>query len=76
MFIVIMEGRARAANRRLEEHLYGAWHSEAFQREKRLKPLSKYLTPATSQRQTPEDMLAMLREFQSRGAAMDIKKMN
>lgn len=38
-----MEGRARAAKREFEARLSQAWHTEAFAREKRLKPLKQYL---------------------------------
>lgn len=68
-----MEGRARAAQTRYDQALSQAWHTEAFAREKRLKPLGKYLS--ASKPKNPQDsaeMLAALRELQARGAPMTI----
>lgn len=70
-FAIIMEGRARAAQHRYEMVLSQAWHTEAFARQKKLKPLEKYLTAAEPQKsQTPAEMLATLRELKERGAPM------
>ncbi len=70
-----MEGRSLAAVRRYEASLAQAWHTEAFAREKRLKPLAKYLSSNKAKpAQGPTEMLATLREIQSRGAPMTIRK--
>lgn len=70
-----MEGRARAAVRRYEGDIALAWHTEAFAREKRLKPLAKYLSATKGKpAQGPAEMLATLRELKARGVAMKIRK--
>ena len=70
-----MEGRARAANRDVEAAVAQAWHGEAFAREKRLKPLSKYLGGLKPQKpQGPAEMLAIFRDLQARGAGIEIAK--
>jgi hypothetical protein len=53
----------------------GAYYGEALARTKRLKPLSEYLldpsgAPKQATIQTPEDMLAILKEIEAGGAAM------
>lgn len=73
-FVTIMEGRSRAAKTHYEQGLSLAWHVEAFARQKRLKPLEKYLRPA-SRRPTGGDMLATFKAFKKQGAAMTIKKL-
>lgn len=71
-----MKGRARAAEDRFKEAVTTAWHAEFFAREgKRFKPLGKYLTPRkTTAGQSASSMLGVLREINSRGAAMRIRR--
>lgn len=70
-----MEGAARRARREQELAILQAWHGEAFARTKRLKGLSDYLGEK-KKAQTPEEMLAVFRSFQSRGAPMNIRQVN
>ena len=67
-----MEGAGLAAERQAEMALFQAWHGEAFAREKRLKPLSKYIKSG-ARKQSPEELLAAFRDFQARGAKMEIR---
>lgn len=69
-----MEGAGLAAERAADRALFQAWHAEAFAREKRLKPLARYLSSGKPQKQGPAEMLATLREYKARGAAMEIKR--
>ena len=71
-----MEGAGLAAERKFDLALFQAWHGEAFSREKRLKPLSKYRTQSGPAKQSPEQMLAILKELKARGAKMDIRRVN
>ena len=70
-----MEGRARAAKRKQEAALSQAWHTEAFARTKKLPRLSDLFGEKTKA-QTPEEILAVFRQFHSGGAPMNIKKLN
>jgi len=70
-----MEGRALAAKSRYDLALFAAWHGEAFAREKRLKPLGKYMASGQPKRQQgASEMLAAMRELNARGAPMTIRK--
>ena len=72
-----MEGRARAAKNRYEEGLSIAWHTAAFDREKRLKPLGKYLAANQPKKaQDGAEMIAALKELNARGAPMDIQRVD
>lgn len=74
-FVSIMEGCSRAAKRRSDAMLSQAWHTEAFARQKQLKPLDQLLrSPAKAQ--TPDEMLAQLHGFAMRGAPMNFKQVN
>ena len=71
-----MEGRARAAQRSFEFGLSQAWHTEAFAREKRLKPLAKYIGKAekTDQSRGGAMLYGTLIEMQARGVPMTIRR--
>jgi hypothetical protein len=70
-----LEGRNHAAKRQHDMLIGQAWHTEAFAREKRLKPLAKYLSASQPRSaQGSAEMLATLREIQARGAVMNIRK--
>jgi hypothetical protein len=72
-----MEGRARAAKREAEAMLSQAWHTEAFARQKHLKPLDKILAKRKPRRvQSPEEMLAILMQCQAGGAPLTIREIN
>lgn len=68
-----MEGHVRAATRAYDLAIAQAWHAEAFARQKRLKPLAKYLS-VQPRAQSASEMLGALREMQARGAPMTIVK--
>ena len=70
-----MEGRARATQRRVDETILGAWHSEAFAREKSLKPLSKYLASREPKKaQGAEELLRAFKDMSERGAPIAIRR--
>jgi hypothetical protein len=57
--------------------MFGAWQAERFAREKRLKPLAKYLPELRPRHgQMPSEMLAALRALQSAGAPMTITRVD
>jgi hypothetical protein len=70
-----MDGRHRAAKRESDAMLSQAWHTEAFARSKKLKPLHQLLA-AKPKAQTPADMLDALRQLQARGVPMNFKQIN
>lgn len=70
-----MEGRSRAAKRESDAMLSQAWHTEAFARQKKLKPLRELLG-IKPKAQTPDEMLAVFQQFASRGVPMNIKKLH
>jgi len=75
-----MEGAALAAKRQSERDVSLAWHTAAFTaaaKAGKLKKLDHYLKqPRRRPAQTPSDMLAVMREFQARGAKMTFKQVN
>lgn len=72
-----MEGRARAAKRESDAMLSQAWHTEAFARQKTLKPLDKLLAAKPKKRrQTPDEMWAILQQYHAGGAPMSIREIN
>lgn len=74
-----MEGAALAAKRQHEGELVLAWHTAAFgaaAQAGKLKRLTHYLPKKPQREQTPEEMLAVLREFKARGANMNIRRVN
>jgi hypothetical protein len=74
-FVAIMDGCARAAKRQSDAMLSQAWHTEAFARQKRLKPLREILGIKTKA-QSPDEMLAVLRAIHGRGVPMNFKQVN
>lgn len=72
-FVAILDGRSRAAKQDYELAVAQAWHTEAFARTKRLKRLIDYLKEPKAQ--TPEEILAAFRSFQSHGAPMEIEQL-
>ena len=70
-----MEGCSRAAKRKSDAMLSQAWHTEAFARTKRLKPLNQLLGIKPRQ-QTPDEMLAAFKAIASRGVPMNFKQIN
>lgn len=76
-FVAIMEGAARRQKREYELTVVGAWHAEAFARQKRLKKLGDYLgDKPKARRQTPEEMFAVIQQFKAGGAPMNIREVN
>jgi hypothetical protein len=70
-----MEGRSRRAKRQSDGMLSQAWHTEAFARQKRLKPLKELLGIKTKA-QTPDEMLAVFQTIAGRGVPMNFKQIN
>lgn len=52
-----------------------AWHTEAFARQKRLKPLRELLG-VKPKAQTTDEMLAVFRAIAGRGVPMNFKHIN
>jgi hypothetical protein len=76
-FVAVMEGAARRHRRDFELAITGAWHAEAFARQKRLKGLADYIGEKPKRRkQSPEEMFAILSQFQAGGAPIDIREVN
>jgi hypothetical protein len=73
-YSLAMEARANVRKRETERDLFIAWHTEAFAREKRLKPLAKYLSPSSQAGQSPKEMLSILKQFREKGANMNIRR--
>lgn len=70
-----MEGIKRKNERELDADIWRAWTVAAMSgaaQAGKLKPLNNYLRKP--RKQTPDEMLVILREFQARGAAMKITK--
>lgn len=54
-----------------------AWHTEAFARQKRLKPLDKLLSAKPKRtRQTPDEMFAVLQQYMTGGAPLSLREIN
>jgi hypothetical protein len=73
--MVIMEGRARAAQMAFEDRIAEAWHVAAFSGQAKLKPLKHYLDalkPRTQQ--SPTEMLAALKAIA--GDKMTIRRVD
>ena len=73
-----MEAKARAAKRENENAIAVAWHIAAFTGAAmggKLKKLDHYIAKP-KKAQTAEEMLAVFRQFQSRGAPMTIRHVN
>lgn len=71
-----MKGRAAAAENRFRDGISQAWHTEAFAREKRLRPLSKYLKQADGAADRGgAALLGMLRSMKRQGVPMTIRKL-
>ncbi len=70
-----MDGRARAAKRKIEASLSQAWHTEAFARTKKLPRLHD-LFGEKPKAQTPTEILEAFRTFQRHGAPMKITRIN
>lgn len=64
------QAAARRHTRERDLVLFGAWHGEAFQRTKKLPPLTDVLSRPPGRRQTAEEMkAAMLDIFAARRRA-------
>lgn len=69
-----MEGIALGQENAIERDCALAWQIESMAREKRLKDLKHYLKQLKPRKpQTQEEILAVFREYQARGAKMDIR---
>lgn len=74
-----MDGRARAAKREADLLFWQAWHVEAFARmsgrdfKAAIKKIGK---PKRPRKQSPAEMLAILRQFEAGGAPMKITDIN
>jgi hypothetical protein len=73
-FTLAMTGVRKRLERELDNQVALAWQSGMFSaaaQNGKLKPLKHYLRKSGA-KQTPEEMLAVLRMFQDRGATMKI----
>ena len=73
-----MEAKARAAKRQGENEIAVAWYTAAFTGAAsagKLKALDHYVKKP-KRAQTPEEMLAVFREFAARGTPMNIRQIN
>lgn len=78
-FVAIMDARAEAESAEFERALFLAWHVAAFNgagRAGKLKKLSHYLPKKPARAQTPDEMLDLFLQLQSRGVPMNIKQVN
>lgn len=74
-FAAVLEGCERRERRSYELATFQAWQAERMSREKRLKPVAKYVGELRPpKRQTPGEILANLREMNARGSPMTIRK--
>lgn len=74
-----MEGAALAAKRKHEEMMFLAYDAAAFNGAAfagKLDKARKYLPKKPFRPQSPNEMIASLREFQARGANMKITRVN
>jgi len=71
-FGAVMDGVRRRLEREQEAQVSHAWTTAALTRVKDLKPLKHYLRRQV--KQSPSEMLAVMREFQARGANMTFTK--
>lgn len=66
---LILEGRGKAAERRIEMAMFAAWQTAMFERTERLQGLSHYLDKLKPQKprrkQTAEEMIAVLRAIKA-----------
>lgn len=70
-----MGGRAKARQQDAERDFILAWHIEALHREKKLKRIFEYLSKAKPKKpKSPEEILAVMRELQARGAGFEIRE--
>ncbi len=70
-----MEGRSRAAQRKHDQDISLAWHMVALDREKRLKPLSKYLAAAKPKHeQTADDVANIFLSLKAKGKSVKIRE--
>lgn len=75
--MAILEGCRKRDLHAYELALFGAFQAERFARTKKLKPLGKYLAELRPKRpQTPEEMLAVMRDLHARGAPMTFRKVH
>ena len=73
-FSLAMTGVRKRLEREVENQIALAWQTGAFAataQAGKLKPLRHYLRKP-GQKQSPDEMMAVLREFQARGASMKI----
>lgn len=81
-FAAWSKGRSLAAERAVEDAVVLSWltgvrTAEAMAgKPKRLDKLLAKLKPSKPRRQTADEMLAVLRQFQAGGAPMDIKSVH
>ena len=70
-----MRGKAWAREQAERSAIAASWYVEAFRRQKRLPDLAVLLTPPDEiAEQTPDDILAVLKQMQAAGASMTIKE--
>lgn len=70
-----MEGIAERDRRAGERAVVGAWWNERLAREQRLKGLRHYLDELKPRKpQTGDEILAVFREYQARGAPIKISR--
>jgi len=79
MFAAAMRGRLKAEKSAYERALYGAWQSERFAREDKLKPFKRYLAQSKTaakpqQSQTGMEALAVFESLKSSGVPMKITR--
>lgn len=77
-FMVIMEARVRAAQRKFEQDVALAWHIMAIDRDNQtgmMKPLSKYIKAVQPVRaQTGEEVAAIFQTLKAQGRSVNIRE--
>lgn len=72
-----MSGVRKRLEREFDERITLAWQAAALSgaaQAGKLKPLAHYLSKQTANKQSPAEMVAVLRQFQKRGSDMKIER--
>jgi hypothetical protein len=73
--VIIMRGVAERDRRAIERTVAGAWWHERFAREDKFRDLGHYLAQLKPKKlQTGDEILAVFREYQARGAPIKITR--
>lgn len=73
-FVAVMKGRAHAAKQAHENAVAGAWYTEVFARQKKLKSLNEYLASGDDKTVQPEVVLDAMMSLKAHGVSMEIRK--